>query len=41
MTEEEEEEKLLMEVITSDAADVATTLKKLLRCGEKLDRLQK
>ncbi|XP_077938272.1 uncharacterized protein LOC144383669 isoform X2 [Gasterosteus aculeatus] len=30
--EEEEEEKLLMEVITSDAADVATTLKKLLRC---------
>lgn len=31
-----EEERLLLEVISSDSATIATTLKKLLHCGENI-----
>lgn len=30
-----EEEKLLLEVVASDAATIATALKKILHCGKK------
>lgn len=35
-----EEEKLLLDVVSSDPATIATTLKKLLQCGKKCSFMQ-